>query len=72
MTERMPKEVYLAVRKDVLEPLGDFVSVEKMEFSVKEPNTIHQFVKYSKLGLKITFVFVGEKIDGFWLNYYEI
>lgn len=72
MAEYMPKDVYRIVRKDTLTPLGDFVSVEKTVIDAKFPNKIYSFVKFSKLGLKITFVFHGGKIDGLWLGYYDI
>lgn len=71
MAEYMPKNVYHTVRKDTLAPLGDFVSIEKTVVDAKFPNKIYRYVRFSKLGLKITFVFYSEKIDGLWLNYYD-
>ena len=72
MTQYMPRDVYEVGRKDTLLPLGEFISFEKAEADIKYPNKLYQFVKYSKLGLKITFVFHNQKIDGLWLGYYEI
>lgn len=72
MIEYSPKPVYELVRKDTLLPLGDFISFEKTVVDSKCPNRIYKYAKYSKLGLKITYVFHNHKIDGLWLDYYEI
>ena len=68
----MPKEVYTVIRKDTLSPLGDLVSIEKVTVDDKYPNKIYSYVKFSKLGLKITFVFYCGRIEGLWLGYYDI
>ena len=60
------------VRKDTFAPLGDFVSIDKTVADDMFSNKLYCFIKYSKLGLKITYVFHGGKIDGFWLGYYDI
>ncbi len=67
----MPEDVYSVVRKDTLAPLGDFISLDKIKADDSFPNKIYSFVQYSKLGLKITFVFYNGVIDGLWLGYYE-
>ena len=72
LTEYMPKDVYRVVRKDTLAPLGDYVSVDKTAADDKISNKLYCFVKYSKLGLKITYVFHGGKIAGLWLGYYDM
>lgn len=33
---------------------------------------VYQHVKYEKLGMRIKFVFHGEKLEGLWVTYYEI
>ena len=71
LTQYMPKDVYRVVRKDTLEPLGDFVSIDKTVADDRLSNKLYCFVRYSKLGLKVTYVFHGEKIDGLWLGYYD-
>ena len=71
LAKYMPKDVYVVVRNDTLAPLGDFIGIEKTAIDHRYPNKTHTFVKFSKLGLKITFVFYGEKIEGLWLNYYN-
>ena len=71
LTQYMPKEVYCVVRKDTLAPLGDFVSIEKTVADDRFSNKLYCFVRYTKLGLKITYVFHGGKIDGIWLGYYD-
>ena len=69
LAEYMPRDVYLVVRKDTLAPLGDFVSIDKTVADDRFSNKLYSFIRYSKLGLKITYVFHGGKIDGLWLGY---
>ena len=71
LAQYMPQDVYRVVRKDTLAPLGDFISIEKTIADDGFSNKLYCFVKYSKLGLKITYVFHGGKIDGLWLGYYD-
>ena len=71
LAQYMPKDVYTAVRKDTFAPLGDFSSVEKITVDKNQPNKMYANVKFSKLGLKITFVFYAGMIDGLWLGYYD-
>ncbi len=71
LAQYMPQDVYRVVRKDTLAPLGDFISIEKTIADEGFSNKLYCFVKYSKLGLKITYVFHGGKIDGLWLGYYD-
>ena len=71
LIQYMPKDVYVQVRKDTLLPLGDFLSLEKICSDEKLPNKQYCFLKYSRLGLKITVFFYGGKIDGLWLGYYD-
>ena len=63
LTQYMPQDVYCVVRKDTLAPLGDFVSIEKTVADDRFSNKLYCFVRYTKLGLKITYVFHGGKID---------
>ena len=69
LTEYMPRDVYRVVRKDTLAPLGDFVAIDKTVADDRFSNKLYCFIRYSKLGLKITYVFHGGKIDGLWLGY---
>ena len=71
MAQYMPQDVYCVVRKDACAPLGDFVMIEKTVADDRFSNRLYCFVRFSKLGLKITYVFYGGKIDGFWLGYYN-
>jgi len=71
LVQYMPKEVYNIVRKDTLVPLGSFVSIEHITVDERYSNRLYSMVRYSKLGLKITFVFHEGKIDGLWLGYYD-
>ena len=72
LTEYMPKDVYRVARKDTVAPLGDFVSIDKTIADDRFSNKLYCFIRYSKLGLKITYVFHGGKIDGLWLGYYDM
>ena len=72
LAEYMPRDVYRVVRKDTLAPLGDFVSIDKTVTDDRFSNKLYCFIRYSKLGLKITYVFHGGKIDGLWLGYYDM
>ena len=72
LAEYMPRDVYRVVRKDTLAPLGNFVSIDKTVADDRFSNKLYCFIRYSKLGLKITYVFHGGKIDGLWLGYYDI
>jgi hypothetical protein len=72
LAEYMPRDVYHIVRKDTLAPLGDFVSIDKTVADDRFSNKLYCFIRYSKLGLKITYVFHGGKIDGLWLGYYDM
>ena len=71
LIDYMPKDVFRVVRKDTLAPLGDFVSVDKIVADDRIANKLYCYIKYSKLGLKITYVFHGGKIAGLWLGYYN-
>ena len=72
LTEYMPKDVYRVARKDTLASLGDFVSIDKTIADDRFSNKLYCFIRYAKLGLKITYVFHGGKIDGLWLGYYDM
>ena len=71
LAEYMPRDVYRVVHKDTLAPLGTFVSIDKTVADDRFSNKLYCFVRFSKLGLKITYVFHGEKIEGLWLGYYD-
>lgn len=72
LAEYMPRDVYIVVRKDTLAPLGEYLSVDRTVADDRFSNKLYCFVRYSKLGLKITYVFHGGKIDGLWLGYYDL
>jgi len=71
LAQYMPKDVYMVVRKDTLSTLGSFICFDKTTVDENHPNKIYRFVRFSKLGLKITFVFCDCKVDGLWLGYYD-
>ena len=72
LAEYMPIDVYRVVRKDTFYLLGDFISIDKTVTDDRIPNKLYCFVRFSKLGLKITYVFHNKKIDGLWLGYYNL
>lgn len=65
-------DVFKIAREDALLPCGDFIEFEKQEIDTAYPNIVYEYVKFSKIGLKIKLVFHNEKIDGLWLSYYEV
>ena len=65
-------DIFKAVRDDVFLPCGEFISFDKQETDISYPNIVYEYVKFSKIGLKIKLVFHNEKIDGLWLSYYEV
>lgn len=71
LAEYLPKSAYQAVRKDTLAPIGELVSVKKTVAYEKHPNIIYSYIRFSKLGLRIKFVFYSGKIDGLWFDYYD-
>lgn len=68
----MPPDIYRIMRRDFLEPLGDFVQFCELVTDKSHKNIVYQYVKYEKLGMCIKFVFIGEKLEGLWVTYYEI
>ena len=72
MAQYLPRDVYAVLRKDTFSVLGEFISIEKTEIDQTYPNIIYTYVRFSEFGLKIKFVFYGEKIEGFWLEYYNV
>lgn len=71
LLQYMPKDVYGVARRDTLATLGDFLGIDEIAADKKYSNKIFSKVRYSKLGLMITFVFHAGKIDGLWLGYYD-
>lgn len=71
LLQYMPKDVYRVARRDTLATLGVFLGIDEIAADKKYSNKIFSKVRYSKLGLMITFVFHAGKIDGLWLGYYD-
>ena len=71
LAEYMPPEVYRAVRKDTLSPLGEYISLDRIFTDERHPNKLYSRAQFSRLGLQITFVFYDGMIDGLWLGYYD-
>ena len=67
-----PLSAFKRIVQDTLSPLGDFVSLEAINNDATEKNVFYSYLKYEKLGLRIKFVMLNDKIHGFWLTYYEI
>lgn len=69
--ERKSLEDFKRVRKEIMEPLGEYVCFEKEMIDYSFPNIVHQRVKFEKLGLDIKLVFHNGLIYGLWFNYYQ-
>lgn len=72
MKAYLPLEAYRIMRSDWLEPLGNFVEFGELVTDEHYKNILSQYVKYEKLGVRIKFVFHGEKLAGLWMTYCEI
>jgi hypothetical protein len=72
MKEYTPVESFETIRQDTLLPLGNYISIEKIEKHKKYNHIFYHYLKYEKLGLKIKYVFCDKKIHGLWFGYYEI
>jgi hypothetical protein len=72
MAEFRPVSSFEAVIKDVLKPLGNFVSYGNIEVDSSYENIYYHFLRYEKMNLKIKYVFSNDKIGGFWLTYSEL
>lgn len=71
MAEYLPRAVYSVLRKDTFTVLGEFIFFEGATVDETYPNIIYSKIRFSKLGLKIKFVFYSEKIEGIWFEYYQ-
>ena len=71
MIQYMPKSVFEIVRKDTFTPLGTYISLDYIHVDSVQKSKIYQYVKFSRLGLKITYVIPNTLIEGLWLGYYE-
>jgi DNA-binding transcriptional MerR regulator len=67
----LPLVSFDKTRIEALEPLGKFVSYGDLMVADDPPSAFIHYVRYEKLGLKITYVLTDGKIDGLWLGYYE-
>lgn len=72
LIEYMPESAFLAMWKDTLLPVGDFVCLEKLVEDEKYPNMFYQYIRYEKMGIRIKFVFSDELIGGIWTSYCEL
>ena len=64
-------EEFKRVRKEIMEPLGEYVCFEQEMIDYSFPNIVHQRIKFEKLGLDIKLVFHNGLIYGLWFNYYQ-
>lgn len=65
----LPICVLIKVKGDVLPPLGDFLSYGKIFNDNKFPNIYYHYLRFEKMFLQIKYVFLNEKISGYWLYY---
>ena len=62
----------MSVRQDVLSVLGCFEAYEELWSYTDRPDIIYQNIRYSKLGLTLKLVFREDRVEGFWMTYYEL
>ncbi|MBQ9744715.1 MAG: MerR family transcriptional regulator [Clostridia bacterium] len=67
-----PISSFEIIRDDVLKPIGSFVSYGKIEIDKVCDNIYYQKLYYEKMGLEVKYIFINDKIGGFWLNYFEL
>ncbi len=65
----MPQKVFDTIRDDTLKPLGAFIQIEKNV--AVDKHKMCKYLRYSNLGLKITYIINDLEIDGLWLSYYD-
>lgn len=71
LAQYMPKDVYRIVRNDTFAQLGEYIAIDRTVADERLSNKLYCFVRFSKLCLRIIYVFHGGKIDGLWLGYYD-
>lgn len=71
LTDYMPESAFLAMMRDTLAPLGDFVRFESLVPDANHGNIIYSLIRYEKMSLRLKFVFHNGKIDGLWTSYHE-
>lgn len=72
LSDYLPLSVFTKVRFNTLKPVGDFCAREKFIRDADLENVFYQYLQYEKYGLIIKYVFRQSKIQGLWLNYYEL
>ncbi len=72
MQKYTPLSALQSIIADALLPLGEFISLERIERDCGAENVYYSLLRYEKLGLRIKFVVFEEKINGLWLSYYEL
>lgn len=72
MLEYMPEPIFWKIWEDTTRICGKFISLDKISIDKYHKNIIYQYINYEKFGLKISFVFYDNIINGLWLNYYEV
>ena len=68
----LPPEAFAEIRGETLEPLGEWVSYGDLTVVDNHPSAYVHYVRYEKLGLKITYELTDGRIDGLWMGYFEI
>ena len=68
----LPPEAFAKIRGETLEPLGKLVSYGDLTVVENHLSAYVHYVRYEKLGLKITYELADGKIDGLWMGYFEI
>ena len=55
----------------ISEPLGNFVSSDKIVTEKGRESVVRHYLKYERMGIIIKYVFRDELIHGLWFDYYE-
>lgn len=72
LSDYLPISVFAKVRFDTLKPAGDFCTRENLVKDFEHDNVFRQYLRYEKYGLILKYVFHHSKLQGLWLNYYEL
>ncbi len=68
----LPLTALETIVEDSKSSLGNFVCIEKTEQERYNDKIFYVYLRYQRLGLRIKYVILSERINGFWLTYYEI
>lgn len=71
MTEYMPIDSFRAVWRDSITGIGEYVKLGKTYIGEEDSHTIYQEIIFTKITMRIKFVFHEHIIHGLWQSYVE-